>query len=127
MRKHSLASRPGGTLPPQDYLAARLSPLASARRLTRSQSGIVDKDAIDERRAAYESEDGEFDADAFAADLSTAQRNNFLAQAIWPGLPNLVMLIAYLKADGISASMAAWGDFTSAVEANLALWGSMMT
>ena len=87
----------------------------------------MDKDAIDERRAAYESEDGEFDADAFAADLSTAQRNNFLAQAIWPGLPNLVMLIAYLKADGISASMAAWGDFTSAVEANLALWGSMMT
>ena len=38
-----------------------------------------------------------------------------------------VMLLAFLKADGISHAIAAWADFTSAVDANLALWGSMMT
>ena len=91
--------------------------------LSRSQSGIVDKTLIDERRAAYEDADGAFDAAAFAADLSAAKRNILVSLAIFPGSLNLIFLVAYLEADGWAATLDAYDNFLRTVNANLAIWG----
>ena len=94
--------------------------------LSRSQSGLVDRQVIDERRAAYETADGAFDAEAFAADLFAARRNVVTSLAIFPGSLNLVFLVAFLQADGVEAAGGAWDNLVRTVEANVAIWSSMM-
>jgi len=93
--------------------------------LSRSQSGIVDKAAIDDRRATYEDAAGGFDAEAFAADLSAAKRTIAISYAIFPGSLNLVFLVAFLEAGGIAASGDAWENLLGQSSRNLAIWSSM--
>ena len=69
--------------------------------LSRSQSGIVDKTIVDERRASWQAADGGFDADAFASDLTSARLNVATSLAIFPGSLNLIFFIAFLQAGGV--------------------------
>ena len=63
--------------------------------LSRSQSGIIDKSLVDERRAAYQTSEGGFDAEAFEADLAAAGATVAASLAIFPGSLNLVFLVAF--------------------------------
>jgi len=49
-----------------------------------SKSGIVEKVAADKRRASWESDDGSFDSDAFASDLSAGRLNILAFAAAFP-------------------------------------------
>ncbi len=80
---------------------------------------------IDERKAAYATADGAFDADAFAADLGAAKRNVAVSYAIFPGLLNVVFVAVFLKMGGIDLAIAAGHDVVEQVQANLALWAGM--
>ena len=95
--------------------------------LSKSQSGIVSKDLIDERRKAYVTADGAFDADAFNSDLNEGRRNVIVSLMIFPGSLNLVGLIAYIKLDGWQMTMDAGGDVMHQMQANVALWGGMLS
>ena len=55
--------------------------------LSRSQSGITEEEFCDERRAAWQTADGSFDAAAFEADLSTGRRTIASAYFLFPGIP----------------------------------------
>lgn len=94
--------------------------------LSRSQSGLIDKTLIDERRAAYENSDGSFAADAFDADLTSGRINIAVGNAIFPGSLNLVFLIGFIQADGWSYALQAYSDLSGTVAANTALWGRML-
>lgn len=94
--------------------------------LSRSQSGLVDKSLINERRAMYETADGAFDANAFAAELADARKNILVSLAIFPGSLNLIFLVAFLEADGVSATLAAYDNMLRTVDANMAIWGAML-
>jgi len=83
------------------------------------------KKVIDERRALYTRADGGFNADAFAADLSSARSKVALSLAIFPGSLNLVFLVGFFKADGVSAALDAYELFLQQASANLALWSGM--
>lgn len=116
-------------LTPEEIDQREVSPLACDivfDALSRSQSGIVDKELVNERRACYETSDGAFDADAFAADLSAAKRATVVASAIFPGSLNLVMLVAYLQCDGVAKTMEAWDGMLETIMANVALWSRML-
>ena len=94
--------------------------------LSRSMSGIMDKELIDERRAAYQSEaDGSFDAEAFAADLAAGKRTVATSLAIFPGSLNLVFLIAFIQANGLEYVLQAQQDVAAQVAKNVALWSSL--
>lgn len=94
--------------------------------LSRSQSGIVSRDLIDERRQSYEAGDGGFDADAFAGDLNAARATVAVSLAIFPGSLNLIFLVAFLQADGVAASLTAWDDLLAQVDRNVGIWAGML-
>jgi hypothetical protein len=115
-----------------EALHSQLTPLTvtltTARQfdaLSRSQSGIVDIGVIDERRGNYEDADGGFDAEAFAADLAAGRGTIAVSLAIFPGTLNLVFLVAFLQADGVSAVLEAWGAASAQVGRNIDLWTGM--
>ena len=96
--------------------------------LSRSQSGILDKALIDERKAAYKSPaDGAFDVDVFEADLATAKATIATSLAIFPGSLNLIQLIVFFQIDGPSLVQAYLDNFLAQVGTNTAIWGSMMS
>ena len=93
--------------------------------LSRSQSGIIDKSVIDERRAAYEEDDGSFNVAAFESDLSAAKVNIGVSYAIFPGSLNLIFLVAFLEAGGVDAVLDAWNNLGGQVDRNVAIWTGM--
>ena len=93
--------------------------------LSRSQSGIVDKTLVDERRASWQAADGAFDAQAFAADLGAARRSVAVAYAIFPGMLNVVFLIAFVQAGGPQEALAAYEHMLQQMDANMAIWTGM--
>ena len=94
--------------------------------LSRSQSGLVDKALIDERRAAYETVDGAFDIEAFRSDLTAGRVNVATSLAIFPGLLNVVFVIAFLQADGLSYAADSWENLLTQVGKNTAIWGGLL-
>ena len=94
--------------------------------LSRSQSGIVDKGLIDERRAAYETVGGAFDIEAFRADLTAARVNVATSLAIFPGLLNVVFVVAFLQADGLSYAAEAWENLLRTAGTNTAIWAGLL-
>ncbi len=126
----SLASSVGSSV--VEMQALPVNPLAADLcfdALARSQSGIVDKELCQERRLSYETSDGAFAADAFAADLGLAQRNYFGALAIYPGSMYLIGAVVFLQVDGwaqLQDYVYGDGGLLSRITANLALWGRMM-
>ena len=93
--------------------------------LTRSQSGIIDRDEIDAQRAKYQTADGGFDADAFAADVSAAKLNVLVAKAIFPGLLYVIFGVAFIQADGIAKALESVEQIQATINGNMALWGRM--
>ena len=93
--------------------------------LSRSQSGIIDKSVIDERRAAYEDDDGSFNVGAFESDLSAAKVNIGVSYAIFPGSLNLIFLVAFLEAGGVDAVLDAWNNLGGQIDRNVAIWTGM--
>ena len=94
--------------------------------LSRSQSGIVDKDVVDGRRRAYETAGCGFDADAFARDLNAARLTVAISLAIFPGSLNLVFLIAFLQADGTTYALGAWANLQAQADRNIDIWTGMV-
>lgn len=100
-RSEALAASVGSTA--AELSAKEINPLACEvvfDALSRSESGILDKTLVDERKAAYEAPDGSFDADAFAADLREARKTFMIAKAIWPGSINAIFAIAFFRGGG---------------------------
>ena len=95
--------------------------------LSRSQSGIIDKAVVDERRAAYERRDGSFDAERFGADLAEAKRNIATSLAVFPGSLNVVFLITFLQADGIQAAHDYFDNFARTVGVNTQIWSDLLS
>ena len=91
--------------------------------LSRSQSGLVEKSLVAERKAGWETADGGFDADAFARDLATGRSQVAISLCIFPGSLNVIGGITFIQADGISASLDALNQLQATVNGNLALWG----
>ena len=81
----------------------------------------------DERRAAYETAKGEFDAEAFQADLVTGRKTIASAYALFPGAPFVVSnLVFYFKMDGAQVMQ----DYVAAnsvfIAKNAAMWGEAL-
>ena len=53
--------------------------------VARTQAGIVAREACDARRAAYEAEDGGFDAAPFDADLAGGRLKYLFSFLLFPG------------------------------------------
>ena len=53
--------------------------------MARTQAGIVAREACDARRAAYEAEDGGFDAAPFDADLAGGRLKYLFSFLLFPG------------------------------------------
>ena len=73
--------------------------------LARSQSGIIQRELCDERRASYEAADGTFDADQFESDLAAARFNVAKSYAIFPGIPTLIQGYLFVRLDGFTAAI----------------------
>ena len=67
--------------------------------ICRSQSGITDFAWCDERRAAYETAAGAFDAEALSADLANARLSIAQSYAVFPGSLILIQLLVLYKID----------------------------
>ena len=84
--------------------ATPLCPLAADvvfDALSTSQSGIIQRELCDERRAAYQAPDGAFEPEAFAADLSYARFTVAKSFAIFPGSTVLLQLGLFIRLDGM--------------------------
>lgn len=121
-RDDAMARSVGATAAELD--ATPINPLACDvvfDAICRSQSGIVDQDLVDVRRAAYTRSDGGFDADAFAADLSEARGTVVKAWAL-PASANAIFLFAFINAGGLAYAAEAGERVLSVCKANVALW-----
>ena len=85
--------------------------------LSRSNSGFIDKEVIDDRRAAFVAPDGSFDLAAFRGDLARAKVTVIQAWCIFPGSIIATQLGIFLKLNGpesaaeyLSASQGMLGD-----------------
>lgn len=90
--------------------------------LSASQSGIINREECDERRAGFETADGAFDDVAFADALSTARRNIVLSYALYPGLPNAIFLFLAWRLDAFSGALESADDVLGVVQQN---WETM--
>jgi len=109
-KSKALAASVGAT--PRELNAEPISTLATDvvfDALSVSQSGIVSKTECDARRASYETEDGSFDEEAFAADLNRARGNVIFAYACYPGLLYALQAFVFYKIDGIHKVLD-WAD-----------------
>lgn len=70
------------------------------------------------RRAAFETADGAFDAEAFDAGLGAARRKIALSYAVYPGLPNAVFLFLAYRLDAFSAATDNAEDVLGVVKQN---------
>jgi len=92
--------------------------------LSRSQSGILQRELCDERRASYEDDGGGFDAAAFAADIAAARLTIVRSLCIFPGSVILVQVAVFFKLDGMNQGADYLAKSQSMAADNAALWAA---
>jgi len=96
--------------------------------LSRSQGGITEEETADERRAAWQTADGAFDADAFRKDLAHGRSTVAKAYFLFPGLPLIVSNLVFYspRVNGLQLMQDYAATQNVMLAKNAALWGAAL-
>ncbi|KAL1521705.1 hypothetical protein AB1Y20_021360 [Prymnesium parvum] len=74
--------------------------------LSTAQSGIIQRELCDARRASYVTAGGAFNFESFSNDINTGRRNILIGYCFLPGVPFTLSTLLFIKLDGWSAVVA---------------------